>query len=1378
MIQKPKYFSKYFLILIIALTIINSAHAMVCSSLDGDQTKQGCFEIKTQVYNSTTPIINVTFQESVDVISYRLYKIGELGATYPQNPFEEDFLQQLESGNSYDSIPIEQISSYMYMPSVHIPNGVYLFKIQAFNIPNINIDVAVIFKINGSNMNFWVSNPLNDLVSFDEHPNFAFTNDTTFDLELETERDVEECRFTPFTIPSTTPLAEAYETLTTYAFNTTGTRSAAIYDFDIRNYYPYPDYNGDIRTMAVICKEPSNRYAFNNIYVGIDTTPPVIGASASPSPVVDMISRKTNVTITTSDRAACTIQKINPPSSALTNNWPIITRNPGYDFSLFNEFVNTYSESFNFSANPNPNLYNYNISCTNLANLKSSYAFSIPVDLKVFQTFVFYSPSEGFINSTSSIFLNGSASIGTGAFCTYSLNGTAPYVRLKLETGEFTTGADGGRQIFTATIPRQSDGVHTIYVNCTYMVAPSTITYTIDTTAPTAPNITTNNETCSMESINVRALSFDNVSGVDKYFYNLTFSGDKDYSEAGVSSSGRMDIALDEDNVIIGGTYTLKIRAIDNAGNMGILSVKSIRATNSTAITCDLDKPTIIVTPVKNDSTNTWKITVNCRDEGTGCKPTFYYGTQTNSSRSCNETTSAQLQSTITLTSSARFCAKVFDYNNNFDTYSNLFTINYPLTCANGYKDAGETGIDCGGNCSKCALNVSCKINDDCSSGYCLNLKCATPSCTDKVKNGNETGVDCGGNCATSCSDNTTECTSNSQCAGGTCISGKCYPLTCTDKIKNGLETGVDCGGICPKCAYNVTCKVNNDCIGGYCLNGKCAFVNCTDKILNGFETGVDCGGNCTRCAVNTSCKLNSDCATNYCLNGKCTASSCTDKIKNGFESGVDCGGSCAKCAINDTCDSNSDCSSGYCKTGKCAVSNCTDKVKNGNETGVDCGGNCPAKCSNLTNVTCSSNAGCPGGVCINGKCSPLTCDDNIKNGNEADVDCGGSCPECDIGSKCYGNGDCVSLNCNGGFCIAASCTNIKKDGIETDVDCGGNCKNCTRGQKCIAANDCTTGYCDSLTKTCNINPALDTDSDGLPDVWEDKNCGSATGCDPKQDLDEDKYTNKEEYDAGTDPTNALDYPDYKKYSTISIIFLILGVLLIIAGVVMKVLNVMEEEKNRKISEQKEMMGTLSQIPKMTSLGQAPLERELTEEEKIKGRQARLKALKERDLERKKLINQFGGEGDTISSKPEQDAIEKAKEDNKAKAFEQKQPLKPEQKKSNGTEEDEYVVLSADAVKKEPEDPFTKLKKIAASKTQAKDSNASKDIDAKNKDAKDSKDAIKDAKGPKDSKETKKTAPEKPKVVKYYSKSKPIGKSSKDDEVFEKLKRLSKSKKK
>jgi len=109
-----------------------------------------------------------------------------------------------------------------------------------------------------------------------------------------------------------------------------------------------------------------------------------------------------------------------------------------------------------------------------------------------------------------------------------------------------------------------------------------------------------------------------------------------------------------------------------------------------------------------------------------------------------------------------------------------------------------------------------------------------------------------------------------------------------------------------------------------------------------------------------------------------------------------------------ETCSLPGDCTSGVCTTNICRPLTCVDMIKNGDETDEDCGGSCGA-CA-LTK-TCSSSGDCTSGVCTTNICRPLTCVDTIKNGDETDDDCGGSCGPCIDGSECSQNSDCSAFS-------------------------------------------------------------------------------------------------------------------------------------------------------------------------------------------------------------------------------------------------------------------------------------------------------------------------------------------------------------------------------
>jgi len=88
-------------------------------------------------------------------------------------------------------------------------------------------------------------------------------------------------------------------------------------------------------------------------------------------------------------------------------------------------------------------------------------------------------------------------------------------------------------------------------------------------------------------------------------------------------------------------------------------------------------------------------------------------------------------------------------------------------------------------------------------------------------------------------------------------------------------------------------------------------------------------------------------------------------------------------------------------------------------------------------------------------------CDDQIQNGDETDIDCGGgTCGPCGLLRECDDGPDCKTGNCADGTCAPLPCDNGVRDGAETDVDCGGTCRKCAGGRMCGGDADCFSGSC------------------------------------------------------------------------------------------------------------------------------------------------------------------------------------------------------------------------------------------------------------------------------------------------------------------------------
>ncbi|CAF4125547.1 unnamed protein product [Adineta steineri] len=101
------------------------------------------------------------------------------------------------------------------------------------------------------------------------------------------------------------------------------------------------------------------------------------------------------------------------------------------------------------------------------------------------------------------------------------------------------------------------------------------------------------------------------------------------------------------------------------------------------------------------------------------------------------------------------------------------------------------------------------------------------------------------------------------------------------------------------------------------------------------------------------------------------------------------------------------------------------------------------------------------------------TCFDGIMDGDETDIDCGGSCLTCAVGQKCTLTKDCNNVLCTNDICANPTCTDGIQNQKETDVDCGGSActKRCSLHQGCLSNTDCTTDYCDTTAKKCEGVP-------------------------------------------------------------------------------------------------------------------------------------------------------------------------------------------------------------------------------------------------------------------------------------------------------------------
>jgi hypothetical protein len=234
------------------------------------------------------------------------------------------------------------------------------------------------------------------------------------------------------------------------------------------------------------------------------------------------------------------------------------------------------------------------------------------------------------------------------------------------------------------------------------------------------------------------------------------------------------------------------------------------------------------------------------------------------------------------------------------------------------------------------------------------------------------------------------------------------------------------------------------------------------------------------------------------CYEGVCITSFCDSGTKNGNESDVDCGGACDPCSGGAMCDHNDyNCVSGQCLGDMdgpgggdvdpvCAPDTCGNAELDGDETDLDCGGSCRG-CD--INGGCIEDSDCESLWCNNDVCKTPSCIDGIQNGRETDLDCGGNCDGCVPGQACIEDWDCDSMDHQGARCVddtCVSCDDGVQNGDETDIDCGGSdymCDRCAVGASCIDDYDCEDGQCgacyDNVCRSCSDN-IQNGDEDGI----------------------------------------------------------------------------------------------------------------------------------------------------------------------------------------------------------------------------------------------------------------------------------------------------------
>lgn len=89
----------------------------------------------------------------------------------------------------------------------------------------------------------------------------------------------------------------------------------------------------------------------------------------------------------------------------------------------------------------------------------------------------------------------------------------------------------------------------------------------------------------------------------------------------------------------------------------------------------------------------------------------------------------------------------------------------------------------------------------------------------------------------------------------------------------------------------------------------------------------------------------------------------------------------------------------------------------------------------------------------------------------------------CEDGHSCAEDKNCLSGFCHPeqDICMAPSCDDGFLNGDESDVDCGGSCTGCEIGLSCSKNSDCLSEYCDLVSLSCAQRPQKEEPAEERP---------------------------------------------------------------------------------------------------------------------------------------------------------------------------------------------------------------------------------------------------------------------------------------------------------
>lgn len=419
---------------------------------------------------------------------------------------ENSLLRNLDSGEEYDLIISGDPSAYARTFSIRTES--------ALTAGNHVLVLASIDKISGISSVDTATFRIIGMQILLSDPPFGFGQEFPFSLTLETVKQ---------------DGSPAQATCEYSAIGWDSPMTSITSSLSSMHAIPEISHNG---YLYVACEESTGRMTLKRFIVGVDSTPPSIEVVATPQRVLDPRTKTTVLTIETDDNATCTI------------DGEPIDGDPS-DISSYRE-IREHQIFYNDIFDTDPHVFEYELSCTNLAGLSKEASVVVEVNFGGSADINVLAPPPITTNSTFALVVQPTFDAST---CSV---GTSPMVK----TGDR----------FSLQYTSLPDGKYNFTIFCNG-VREATRTYVVrvDKTMPTMQSLNATDTSCDDRYVESSFFATDaNGSGVVAYGFRLR-QGTTMIREGSVTQPGvKVRLPLNT-----AGILTWEVWPTDGAGNNG-----------------------------------------------------------------------------------------------------------------------------------------------------------------------------------------------------------------------------------------------------------------------------------------------------------------------------------------------------------------------------------------------------------------------------------------------------------------------------------------------------------------------------------------------------------------------------------------------------------------------------------------------------------------------------------------------------------------------------------------------------------------------------------------------------------------------------------------